>query len=304
MCPMFPQRTARHPPLSSPVKLRPTREPRRVPLPQNHPDTPDCLQVSWSRDGSPVVGGLTHTLTLPNMGEQDYGNYTCVARNRLGTGTDSLMVTGETPSPLLLRTDPPGSPDPPEILSPGQGFQPHSYRLEWRVWSPPQFPIMNQSILYRMIKKVSLHELAGRSSPPQGRATTSGEPGSWHNLALISDGGQEQGTYSMLLTALEREAEYEVRRKLREDHHHHVLLQLRLRAMNRQGWSALSQPFRFQTAGLYRMHQDPKLTLAVTGSSRQVDSLSSVTGRQLTSGAVNKGAVCALVTAVLLNLWV
>ena len=27
-------------------------------------------------------------------------------------------------------------------------------RLEWRVWSPPQFPIMNQSILYRRTRKV------------------------------------------------------------------------------------------------------------------------------------------------------
>ena len=27
-------------------------------------------------------------------------------------------------------------------------------RLEWRVWSPPEFPIMNQSILYRRTGKV------------------------------------------------------------------------------------------------------------------------------------------------------
>ena len=87
------------------------------------------------------------------------------------------------------------------------------------------------------------------------------------------------------------------------DHHHHVLLQLRLRAMNRQGWSALSQPFRFQTAGLYRMLQAPKITLAVTGSSRQVDSLSSVTRRQLFSGAEDKVAVCDLIIGVALLLF-
>merc|ERR1712113_1215263 len=78
----------------------------------------------------------------------------------------------------------------------------------------------NQSILYRRT----------------GKGTrTNKEPGSWHNLALISEGGQQQDSYSMVLTGLEEEAQYE----------------LRLRAMNRQGWSGLSEPFHFRTAGSY-----------------------------------------------------
>ena len=60
------------------------------------------------------------------------------------------------------------------------------------------------------------------------------EPGSWNNLALISDGGGHDSTemYSMVLTGLVKGAEYEVR----------------LRAMNRQGWSGLSASFIFKTA--------------------------------------------------------
>ena len=64
------------------------------------------------------------------------------------------------------------------------------------------------------------------------------EPGSWYNLALISDGGggREGDSYSMVLTGLDMGAEYEVR----------------LRAMNRQGWSPLSQSFIFNTASKWQ----------------------------------------------------
>ena len=61
---------------------------------------------------------------------------------------------------------------------------------------------------------------------------------SWYNLALISDTATFSGhsnSYSMLLTQLETDSQYEVR----------------LRAMNRHGWSSLSQPFLFTTASEY-----------------------------------------------------
>jgi len=186
-------------------------------------------QVTWHRDGVAVLrrgvaeAGGVHLLTLPSMQEKDYGNYSCTGHNKLGSGSASLLVTG--------------SPDKPVILSLPQGQLSGSYRLEWRVWSPPQFPIMNQSILYRRT----------------GKGTrTNAEPGSWHNLALISEGGQQQDSYSMVLTGLEEEAEYE----------------LRLRAMNRQGWSGLSEPFHFRTAG----------------PGGYMDIKAPLSGRQLTSG--------------------
>ena len=58
---------------------------------------------------------------------------------------------------------------------------------------------------------------------------------SWYNLALISDTASYSGStnsYSMLLTQLETDSQYEVR----------------LRAMNKHGWSSLSEPFIFNTA--------------------------------------------------------
>ena len=73
-------------------------------------------------------------------------------------------------------------------------------RLEWRVWSPHQFPIMNQSILYRLLRKVRDTTIL-LTPPPQGSVTPP-EPGSWHNLALISEGVREEGAYTMLLSSL------------------------------------------------------------------------------------------------------
>ena len=58
-------------------------------------------------------------------------------------------------------------------------------------------------------------------------------PGSWYNLALISETDDGSDSFSMILTGLDMGAHYEVR----------------LRAMNRQGWSPLSESFIFTTAG-------------------------------------------------------
>ena len=56
----------------------------------------DSEQVSSGlvRSGSAPQSDL-YTLTIGGLEEADYGNYSCVARNNLGTSTDSVMITGE-----------------------------------------------------------------------------------------------------------------------------------------------------------------------------------------------------------------
>jgi len=150
-----------------------------------------------------------YTITIGGLSESDYGNYSCVARNNLGTSFDSLSISG--------------SPDQPSITSSRQGSFTDNYKLIWTVWTPPSAKILNQSILYRRIKK-------GVSSQNPDSKTSS-----WYNLALISESASYSGTgqsYHMLLTGLDIDCQYEVR----------------LRAMNKHGWSQLSEPFIFTTS--------------------------------------------------------
>ena len=101
----------------------------------------DSQLVSPSLIQSSVEPTLdTYSLALTSLQEADYANYSCVARNVLGTGSDSLMVTG--------------SPDQPQISSEREGLSTSSYKLVWTVWTPPGATILNQSILYRRILKV------------------------------------------------------------------------------------------------------------------------------------------------------
>ena len=63
----------------------------------------DSEQISSSvvRSGSDSEADL-YTLTLGGLSEADYGNYSCVARNNLGTSTDSVMITGEQPFMVMI----------------------------------------------------------------------------------------------------------------------------------------------------------------------------------------------------------
>lgn len=150
-----------------------------------------------------------YSITIGGITESDYGNYSCVARNSLGTSTDSLKITGQ--------------PDQPHVTSNRQGLYTNNYKLIWSVWTPPTAKILNQSILYRRIKK------GVSSSQPDSNTS------SWYNLALISDSASYSGSghsYHMLLTGLDTDCQYEVR----------------IRAMNSHGWSQLSEPFIFTTS--------------------------------------------------------
>jgi hypothetical protein len=93
--------------------------------------------------------------------------------------------------------------------------------------------VNNQPYIYKT-KKLSTGLVTVVTFQSSASSFSPEEPGSWNNLALISDGGGHDSTemYSMVLTGLVKGEEYEVR----------------LRAMNRQGWSVLSASFIFKTA--------------------------------------------------------
>ena len=75
-----------------------------------HPSYPP--QVVWRRDGQPLSSGRrtpAKDSTEPHRAEHllrltatEYGNYSCVATNRLGEDTAAIMVTGD--QTLLVLT--------------------------------------------------------------------------------------------------------------------------------------------------------------------------------------------------------
>ena len=62
---------------------------------------------------------------------------------------------------IIIPLDISGSPDQPVITSPRAGSYTNTYKLIWTVWTPASAKILNQSILYRRIKKVRVILSAG-----------------------------------------------------------------------------------------------------------------------------------------------
>jgi hypothetical protein len=60
--------------------------------------------------------------------------------NAVGRGTDTYQLRGQ--------------PDQPVVVSGTQSTGQTYYLLGWQVWTPASLPILNQSILYRLRKKV------------------------------------------------------------------------------------------------------------------------------------------------------
>jgi hypothetical protein len=87
---------------------------------------------------------VVYRLSLAILQESDYGNYTCEAVNAVGRGTDTYQLRGQPDQPVVVSG----------TQSTGQTF----YLLGWQVWTPASLPILNQSILYRLRKKVRRNE--------------------------------------------------------------------------------------------------------------------------------------------------
>jgi hypothetical protein len=81
-----------------------------------------------------------YRLSLQALQDSDYGNYSCEAVNAVGRGTDTYQLRGQPDQPVVVSG----------VQSTGQTF----YLLTWQVWTPVSLPILNQSILYRLRKKV------------------------------------------------------------------------------------------------------------------------------------------------------
>jgi len=77
-------------------------------------------------------------LTIKNIREEDYGNYTCLATNSLGMDKQEIIVSGKPLPPLIL----------PGTLSHGRQGR-SDYRLRWRIDSA--FPVREHNIYYERI---------------------------------------------------------------------------------------------------------------------------------------------------------
>ena len=74
-------------------------------------------------------------LTIRNIREEDYGNYTCVATNSLGAARREVTVSGR--------------PLPPSLVPGARGNSRTEYIVRWRVNSA--FPVREHNIYYERI---------------------------------------------------------------------------------------------------------------------------------------------------------
>ncbi|XP_043235053.1 protein amalgam-like [Amphibalanus amphitrite] len=103
--------------------------------------------VSWERQGSPFdpdrhftpgndVGGTRHTLTIQNVRSEDFGKYSCHAKNLLGAAHGNMDVTGVA--------------DRAVITSGPISTAPEQYELSWKVESFS--PVLEYKVAYRPVR--------------------------------------------------------------------------------------------------------------------------------------------------------
>jgi len=196
--------------------------------------------VSWYRDSNLLSQtGTTsfsrednrHTLILRSIRSgTDFGNYSCVASNSLGTFKKHIEVHGR-PTAAVFRSKP-------------NTHQDQSYQLSWSVDS--YSPIEEYRLLYRKIKP---YHGPIDSSFPLGE-------GDWTNVIIPGDLSNSGFTHlrSYLISGLLPESEYE------------CLVQAR----NRFGWSDASRLFTFFTSTNIPVAHDLEWRAAFSGASSHV----------------------------------
>merc|ERR1712241_212010 len=199
--------------------------------------------------------GNKHVLILRNVGEADFGNYSCTADNSLGRQRGFIDVSGR--------------PHAAKIVSNPLSYFKDQYNLTWTVDS--FLPIKEYRILYRVFTqtygKTSAYAQYGRRAASASSSANS--ESDWTNIIpTISDNRPSQYHNSFTYTGnfvfygLTPSTEYE------------VIIQSR----NREGWSDPNDIFRFST----RSKDYNPLELA-SHNSQGYSSTAATTGHKITS---------------------
>ncbi|KAG5870541.1 hypothetical protein JTB14_035687 [Gonioctena quinquepunctata] len=152
-----------------------------------HADPP--AEISWFQDSFMLQPtdrrlmskiGNTHSLTIRNVQQSDFGNYSCLVSNSIGRDKRYIELSGK--------------PGPAKIIS-GQYSNPHEYELRWVVQSV--FPIVEVRLLYRKIMSNSTYH----------------HPGHWHDLLVKPtqsyNAATSERTQNYLITNLHPDSVYE-----------------------------------------------------------------------------------------------
>eukprot|EP00093_Oithona_nana_P010757 10757.XXX_265016_286838_1 [CDS] Oithona nana genome sequencing. len=170
--------------------------------------------------------GNKHELTLKNVRETDFGNYSCMADNSLGRERGSIEVSGR--------------PHASKIVSNSLGSFKDQYNLTWTVNS--FLPIEEYRILYRVNTAHFVNDAYQfASSAKSGRVSKSysKQPIEWTNIIPQIENPHPTSQFANRFTytgnfvfyGLDASTEYE------------VIIQSR----NKEGWSDASDIFRFST---------------------------------------------------------
>jgi len=189
------------------------------------------LAAYWMKSNSSVeVGTRTFQLTIRNVREEDFGNYTCHATNPLGQARQEIVVSGK--------------PLPPVFLS-GEPGDKTEYTLRWRVDSA--FPVEEHNVYYERIVdgeeyfkpvhscQTGRERWCGHCRPQQPCVLNIREEGtsSWASLV--------KKTAEARLSELVPNSSYRVK----------------IQTVNTYGRSLWSQPFEFDTYGVQTQKPSP-----------------------------------------------
>jgi len=179
-----------------------------------------------SREG----GGRTFLLTIWDVREEDFGNYTCHATNPLGQARQEIVVSGK--------------PLPPVFLS-GEPGDKTEYTLRWRVDSA--FPVEEHNVYYeRIVQGEEYFQPAQGCQAGRERWCGNCRPQQPCVLNI-----REEGTSSWA-SLVKKTAEAKLRDLVPNSSY-----RVKIQTVNTYGRSLWSQPFEFDTFGVQTQKPSP-----------------------------------------------